>query len=70
MERELVTSLNEPSVRYMDLLTMDFDHAAHHNNDRESHLATLHGPRRPGRTAVDGNSEESHGRRDGAHRGF
>jgi type I phosphodiesterase/nucleotide pyrophosphatase len=28
-------------MRYLDLLTMDFDHTAHHNNDRESHLVTL-----------------------------
>ena len=41
MERELIASLSDPRVRYLDLLTMDFDHTAHHNNDRESHLATL-----------------------------
>ena len=40
-ERELIESLNDPRVKYMDLLTMDFDHTAHHNNDRESHLQTL-----------------------------
>jgi len=40
-ERELVEKLNDPRVRYLDLLTMDFDHTAHHNNDRESHLDTL-----------------------------
>lgn len=41
LERELVASLSDTRVRYLDLLTMDFDHTAHHNNDRESHLATL-----------------------------
>src|ERR1051325_882705 len=41
MERELIEKLNDPRVRYLDLLTMDFDHTAHHNNDRVSHLATL-----------------------------
>ena len=41
LERELIASLNDQRVRYLDLLTMDFDHTAHHNNDRESHLATL-----------------------------
>ena len=41
LERELLASLGDPRVRYLDLLTMDFDHTAHHNNDRESHLATL-----------------------------
>src|SRR5262245_54496021 len=40
-ERELIQSLNDPRVKYMDILTMDFDHTAHHNNDRESHLQTL-----------------------------
>jgi len=40
-ERELLARLSNPRVRYLDLLTMDFDHTAHHNNDRESHLATL-----------------------------
>lgn len=41
LERELLASLSNEHVRYLDLLTMDFDHTAHHNNDRESHLATL-----------------------------
>ena len=40
-ERELINRLSDPRVRYLDLLTMAFDHAAHHNNDRESHLAAL-----------------------------
>lgn len=41
LERELLANLSNPRMRYLDLLTMDFDHTAHHNNDRESHLATL-----------------------------
>ena len=41
LERELVANLSNERVRYLDLLTMDFDHTAHHNNDRESHLAVL-----------------------------
>jgi hypothetical protein len=41
LERELVAGLNDPRMRYFDLLNMDFDHTAHHNNDRESHLKTL-----------------------------
>ena len=41
LERELIASLSDQRVRYLDLLTMDFDHTAHHNNDRESLLATL-----------------------------
>lgn len=40
-ERELVAALSDERVRYLDLLNMDFDHTAHHNNDRESHLETL-----------------------------
>lgn len=40
-ERELVDRLNDPRVRYLDLLTMVFDHTAHHNNDRDSHLEAL-----------------------------
>ena len=41
LEHELMAALSDERVRYLDLLTMDFDHTAHHNNDRESHLATL-----------------------------
>jgi Type I phosphodiesterase / nucleotide pyrophosphatase len=41
LERELVAGLNDTRMRYFDLLTMDFDHIAHHNNDRESHLKAL-----------------------------
>jgi len=41
LERELIDKLSDPRVRYLDLLTMKFDHAAHHNNDRDSHLSTL-----------------------------
>jgi len=40
-ERELVEALNDPRVKYLDLVTLDFDHTAHHNNDRDSHLHTL-----------------------------
>jgi type I phosphodiesterase/nucleotide pyrophosphatase len=41
LERELVARLSDERVRYLDFLTMDFDHTAHHNNDRESHLEVL-----------------------------
>lgn len=41
IERELIEKLNDPRARYLDLLQMSFDHVAHHNNDRESHLAVL-----------------------------
>jgi hypothetical protein len=40
-ERELLVALADERVQYLDLLAMDFDHTAHHNNDRESQLATL-----------------------------
>ena len=40
-ERELIQALNDPRIRYLDLFDMSFDHAAHHTNDRESHLAVL-----------------------------
>jgi hypothetical protein len=40
-EHELIEKLNDPHVRYLDLLTMSFDHTAHHNNDRDSHLKVL-----------------------------
>jgi hypothetical protein len=41
LERELVERLNNPRFRYLDLYIGDFDHAAHHNRDRESHLYAL-----------------------------
>src|SRR5437763_9606394 len=40
-EHELIDRLNDPRVRYLDLLLMVFDHAAHHNNDRDTHLEAL-----------------------------
>jgi hypothetical protein len=39
--REMIEKLNDPRVRYLDMWTGSFDHAAHHNNDRESHLVAL-----------------------------
>ena len=39
--RELIDSLSDPNRRYLELVTTDFDHAAHHNNDRDSHLLAL-----------------------------
>ena len=40
-ERELEQKLSDPRVRYLDIMTMSFDHIAHHNNDRDSHLGVL-----------------------------
>lgn len=41
LERELIEKLGDSRVRYLDLMTARFDHAAHHTNDRNSHLHTL-----------------------------
>ncbi|MEA2175027.1 MAG: Type phosphodiesterase / nucleotide pyrophosphatase [Blastocatellia bacterium] len=40
-ERELKEKLNNPRVHYLDLYVTEFDHAAHHNRDRETKLAAL-----------------------------
>lgn len=39
--RELLDGLKNPRLQYLDLSLTDYDHAAHHNNDRESHLLAL-----------------------------
>jgi Type I phosphodiesterase / nucleotide pyrophosphatase len=39
--RELIRKLSDPQVRYLDLMLMDFDHIAHHNNDLPSQFAVL-----------------------------
>ena len=41
MERELVSSLSKPGIRYLDLMIGDFDHVAHHNRDHESQMFQL-----------------------------
>jgi len=41
LERELIERLHDPRTRYLDLYDTTFDHVAHHNNDRASHLAAL-----------------------------
>ena len=40
-ERELIEALKDPRVQYLDLFDMSYDHAAHHTNDRASHLEVL-----------------------------
>jgi hypothetical protein len=40
-ERDLIEGLNNPRYRYLDLYISSFDHTAHHNRDRESHLYVL-----------------------------
>jgi hypothetical protein len=39
--REMLQKLNNPKLKYLDLFLADFDHVAHHNNDRESQVAVL-----------------------------
>jgi hypothetical protein len=41
LEREMLEKLNDPKIRYLDFYTTDFDHAAHHNRDRATHLRAL-----------------------------
>jgi hypothetical protein len=41
MTREMIQRLADPRRRFLEIITTDFDHAAHHNNDRESHLFAL-----------------------------
>lgn len=39
--REFLQSLSDPEMRYVEIVTQEFDHLAHHNNDRESQLFVL-----------------------------
>ena len=39
--RELIAKLANPKMRYLDLMLMDFDHIAHHNNDTQSQVFVL-----------------------------
>lgn len=39
--RELIEGINDPRRLYLEIITTDFDHVAHHNNDDESHLMAL-----------------------------
>jgi arylsulfatase A-like enzyme len=41
MERELITKLNDPKAKYMDLYISAFDHVGHHNRDHASHMAIM-----------------------------
>jgi hypothetical protein len=41
LEREMLEKLKDPRLRYLDFYTTEFDHAAHHNRDRETHLVAL-----------------------------
>ena len=41
LERELLESLNEPQIRYLDYYTPRFDHVSHLNRDSESQLSAL-----------------------------
>ena len=41
LEREALEKLKDPRIRYLDFYTTEFDRAAHHNRDRETHLAAV-----------------------------
>jgi hypothetical protein len=41
LERDLLARINDPQARYLDFYETKFDHAAHHNRDRDSHLFAL-----------------------------
>ncbi|HZG53452.1 MAG TPA: alkaline phosphatase family protein [Pyrinomonadaceae bacterium] len=41
LERELLEKLKDPRIRYLDFYTTEFDHAAHHNRDRETQLVAV-----------------------------
>ena len=41
MEKELIQSLANPKIRYLDLYISNFDHVAHHNRDRQSQMLEL-----------------------------
>lgn len=41
LERELLDGINNPTLRYLEIVDTNFDHVAHHNNDRDSHLRVL-----------------------------
>ena len=39
--RELLQKINNPKIRYADLFMPEFDHIAHHNNDKQSQVFVL-----------------------------
>ncbi len=39
--RDVIEKIDDPKIRYAELLMTDFDQVAHHNNDRESHTIAL-----------------------------
>lgn len=41
LEKEMIQSLGNPRIRYLDLYISNFDHVAHHNRDRQSHMIEL-----------------------------
>jgi Type I phosphodiesterase / nucleotide pyrophosphatase len=41
LERELIAKLRDPQIQYFDFYLTTFDHVAHHNRDRESHLHAI-----------------------------
>jgi len=39
--KDVIAKIEDPRIRYAELVMTDFDHVAHHNNDRESHTFVL-----------------------------
>ncbi len=39
--RELIDAIANPDRRFLEIVLTDYDHTAHHNNDRDSHLRAL-----------------------------
>ena len=55
--RDVIEKLDDPKFRYVELMMTDFDHVAHHNNDRESHTVRVETDRFRGWSDLDGNSK-------------
>ena len=62
MVRELIEGIGNPRLRYVQLVITDFDHRAHHNNDRKSQLFALKETRCNVWTNLDGYPEKPTGR--------
>src|SRR5215813_13849545 len=41
LSRELLASITNPALRYLEITLQDFDHTTHHNNDPASQLQSL-----------------------------
>ena len=57
LEKELIQSLDNPQIRYLDLYVSNFDHVAHHNRDRQSQMIELQ-EMDVGRSHLDGDRKK------------